>query len=47
MFATVQFWIFFLATPLQEPKDYSTQKYNFAGCFVWVWNFVSDSKGRT
>jgi len=23
------------------------QKYNFACCFVWVWNLVCQSKGRT
>jgi hypothetical protein len=31
----------------QKVKDYSIQKYKFACCFVWVFNFVAHIEGST
>ena len=32
---------------IQKFKDEDTQNYNFAVCFVWVWNLVSHIEGGT
>ena len=32
---------------VQIYKDQDIQKYNFACCFVWMWNLVADIVGRT
>ena len=32
-------------TAIQKLKDQDIQNYNFAGCFVWVWNLVIDIAG--
>jgi hypothetical protein len=29
---------------IQKFKDYDTQNYNVACCFVWVWNLVTDTR---
>jgi hypothetical protein len=30
----------------QKYKDYNIEDYNFACCFVWVWNLVSHIRGE-
>ena len=30
---------------IQKFKDQDIQNYNFACCFVWVWNLVADIEG--
>jgi len=30
---------------IQKFKDQDIQNYNFACCFVWVWNLVADIAG--
>ena len=32
---------------IQKYKDQDIHNYNFAGYFVWVWNLVSNTEGRT
>ena len=33
--------------PIEKYKDEDAQNYNFACCFVWVWNFVTYIEGGT
>ena len=32
---------------IQKFKDHDMQKYNFACCFVWLWNVVTQIEGET
>ena len=32
---------------IRKFKDLEIQNYNFACCFVWVWNLVDDIEGET
>jgi len=32
---------------IQKFKDWDLQNYNFACCFVWVWNLFADIEGGT
>ena len=32
---------------IQKFKDQDTQNYNFACCFVWMWNLAADIEGGT
>jgi len=32
---------------LKDVKNVKIQNYNFTCCFVWVWNLVSRTEGRT
>ena len=32
---------------IQKFKDQDTENYNFACCFVWMWNLVADIEGGT
>jgi len=40
-------YIFVFQFAIQKYKDLYIQKYNFAFCFVWVWNLVADIEGGT
>ena len=40
-----EYFVFQFAT--QKYKDYDTENYNFARCFVWVWNLVTHTEGLT
>ena len=32
---------------IQKFKDQDIKNYNFACCFVWMWNLVADNEGGT
>ena len=36
---------FVFQVAIQKFKDQDIQNYNFACCFVWVWNLVVDTAG--
>jgi hypothetical protein len=36
---------FVFQAPIQKFKAQDIQNYNFACCFVWVWNLVADIAG--
>jgi len=42
---SVQNLVFQFAT--QKFKNYDIRNYNFAFCFVWVWNLVAPTEGGT
>jgi len=37
---------FVFQVAIKKFKDQDIHKYNFACCFVWVWNLVADIAGR-
>jgi len=45
MLVNIRRRFFCLSFATQKFKDQDTQNYNFACCFVWVWNLVAYIEG--
>ena len=45
MLAIIRRWIFVFHFAIQKYKDQGAHNYNFACCFVWVWNWVEHTEG--